>query len=133
MPELKTFDEVMSRFREIEFHEDFDMIVAIANGGLVPAALINQLLNVDVHVLRINFKDEKQKPRYDSPQLLQQINFDFKGKRILLVDDRIKSGATIVLAKELLKDAALIKTFAVNGNADYALYNENCFRLPWTL
>ena len=133
MAELKTFDEVMSRFREIEFHEDFDMIVAIANGGLVPAALINQLLNVDVHVLRINFKDEKQKPRYDSPQLLQQINFDFKGKRILLVDDRIKSGATIVLAKELLKDAALIKTFAVNGNADYALYNENCFRLPWTL
>jgi hypoxanthine-guanine phosphoribosyltransferase len=41
----------------------------------------------------INFKDEKQKPRYDSPKLLQQINFDFKGKKILLVDDRIKSGA----------------------------------------
>ena len=129
----KSFDEITARLKEMHFGERFDMIVAIANGGLVPAALINQLLNVDVHVLRINFKDEKQKPRYDSPQLLQQINFDFKGKRILLVDDRIKSGATIVLAKELLKEAAVIKTFAVNGNADYALYNENCFRLPWTL
>ncbi|MBN2766031.1 MAG: phosphoribosyltransferase [Paludibacteraceae bacterium] len=129
----KSFDEITARLKEIHFEEHFDMIVAIANGGLVPAALINQLLNVDVQVLRINFKDEKQNPRYDSPQLLQQINFNFKEKKILLVDDRIKSGATIVLAKELLKEAALIKTFAVNGNADYALYNENCFRFPWTL
>ena len=110
----KSFDEITARLKEMQFGESFDMIVAIANGGLVPAALINQLLNVDVQVLRINFKDEKQKPRYDSPKLLQQINFDFKGKKILLVDDRIKSGATILLAKELLKEAALIKTFAVN-------------------
>ena len=32
---------------------------------------------------------------------------------------------------EDLKDAALIKTFAVNGDADYELYNEPCFRFPW--
>lgn len=129
----KSFDEIVARLKEIRFEQHFDIIVAIANGGLVPAAMLNQLLNIDIQVLRINFKDEKQKPRYESPQLLQKINFDYKEKKILLVDDRIKSGATIVLAKELLKDAALIKTFAVNGNADYALYNENCFRFPWTL
>ena len=33
----KTMEEVLERFRTIEFHEDFDMIVAIANGGIVPA------------------------------------------------------------------------------------------------
>ena len=129
----KSFDEITMRLKEMQFGDSFDMIIAIANGGLVPAALINQLLNIELQVLRINFKDAKQKPRYDSPQLLQKINFDYKGKKILLVDDRIKSGATILLAKELLKEAAMIKTFAVNGNADYALYNENCFRFPWTL
>lgn len=129
----KGFEEIIERLKQIHFIEKFDMIVAIANGGLVPAALLNQQLNVDIQVLRINFKDEKQQPRYDSPQLLQQIGFDFEGKNILLVDDRIKSGATIVLAKELLKKAALIKTFAVNGTADYALFDENCFRFPWTL
>ena len=26
-------EEVLERFRTIEFHDDFDMIVAIANGG----------------------------------------------------------------------------------------------------
>jgi len=64
---------------------------------------------------------------------LKPIDFEFKNKKILLVDDRIKSGSTIKLARELLKEAALIKTFAVNGNADYPLYHETCFRFPWII
>ncbi|MFZ4583459.1 MAG: phosphoribosyltransferase, partial [Paludibacter sp.] len=43
----------------------------------------------------------------------------------------IKSGSTIVVAKEILREAKVVKTFAVNGNADYALFNESCFRFPW--
>jgi len=128
---VRTFDEIMKRFAEIEIDEAFDLIVAIANGGLVPAGILNQRLQTEVQILRINFKDENQRPRYDTPKLLQPVDFDFKNKKILLVDDRIKSGATIVVAKEILSEANLIKTFAVNGNADYALFNESCFRFPW--
>ena len=43
----KYFEEVLQKFREIEFAEEFDMIVAIANGGVIPAAIINQKLNVE--------------------------------------------------------------------------------------
>jgi xanthine phosphoribosyltransferase len=121
----------MQRFAEIEIDEPFDMIVAIANGGLVPAGILNQRLQLEVKVLHINFKDENQHQRYDSPKLLQPVDFDFKDKKILLVDDRIKSGSTIVVAKEILSEAKVVKTFAVNGNADYALFNESCFRFPW--
>ena len=129
----KTFDEVMERFRAITFQEEFDMIVAIANGGIVPAAIINHRLQKEIHLLKINLRDENQHPKYDVPQLIAPIDFDFKGKRILLVDDRIKTGSTIKLARELMKEAQLIKTFAVNGNADYALYDESCFRFPWII
>lgn len=129
----KTFNEVMERFRTITFHDEFDMIVAIANGGIVPAAIINQRLQKEIHMLKINLRDENQHPKYDMPQLIAPIDFDFKGKRILLVDDRIKTGSTIKLACELMKEAEIIKTFAVNGNADYALYNESCFRFPWII
>ena len=106
----KTMEEVLERFRTIEFHEDFDMIVAIANGGIVPAGIINQRLQKEVHLLRINLRDEYQHPKYDVPQLLAPEDIDFKGKNILLVDDRIKTGSTIRLARELLKDACSIKT-----------------------
>ena len=120
-------------FRTIEFHDDFDMIVAIANGGIVPAGIINQRLQKEVHLLRINLRDEYQHPKYDAPQLLAPVDFDFKDKSILLVDDRIKTGSTIRLACELLKEARMIKTFAVNGTADYALFDETCFKFPWII
>lgn len=126
-------DEVMARFRTIRFEEDFDMIVAIANGGIVPAGIINQRLQKEVHLLRINLRDEYQHPKYDAPKLLAPIDFDFKDKSILLVDDRIKSGSTIRLACELLKEARLVRTFAVNGTADYALFDEACFKFPWIM
>lgn len=129
----KTFDEVMERFRTITFEDEFDIIVAIANGGVVPAAIINQRLQKEIHLLKINLRDEYQHPKYEQPKLLAPIEFDFKDKRVLLVDDRIKTGSTILLAKELMKEAKSIKTFAVNGNADYALYNESCFKFPWII
>lgn len=133
MMHSKTFDEVMRRFREIEFHETFDMIVAIANGGIIPAAILNQRLDVEFQILKINLRDAEQRPKYDNPRLISPVNFDFKDKRILLVEDRIKTGATVKFAEELLKGAKIIKTFAVNGSADYALYDENCFKFPWIL
>ncbi|MCC8173791.1 MAG: phosphoribosyltransferase [Odoribacter sp.] len=129
----KNFEEILERFRKIEFHEKFDLIVAIANGGVVLAAILNQKLNIDLQLLKLNLRDATQKQLYEQPQLLEEIRFDYKGKNILLVEDRIKTGTTINYAKQLLEGAASIKTFAVNGNADYYLYNESCFRFPWII
>ena len=121
----------MQRFREITFQEQFDMIVAIANGGIIPAAILNQRLNLRMELLRINLRDPSQKPLFERPQLVSPIDFDIKGKTILLVEDRIKTGATVRFAIDLLHEAREIKTFAVNGKADYALYDEDCFKFPW--
>jgi uncharacterized protein len=129
----KPFSELMARFGDIEFNEKFDMIVSIANGGIIPGAILNQRLNIELNLLRINLRDSNQKPLYDKPQLLAPVDFNFKDKTILLVEDRIKTGATVNFAKELLKGAKLIKTFAVNGEADYSLYNESCFKFPWNI
>ena len=133
MAEGKSLDEVLQRFREITFHETFDMIVAIANGGIIPAAIINQRLNTEIQLLKINLRDPEQKPKYDSPKLVAPIGFDYKDKTILLVEDRVKTGATVQFAVDLLQGARLIKTFAVNGKADYSLYDEACFRFPWII
>ncbi|WP_321519509.1 phosphoribosyltransferase [uncultured Bacteroides sp.] len=129
----KSLEEVIERIHQIEINESFDMIVAIANGGIIPAALLCQRLNLEINLLKLSLRDKYQQPMFDQPQLLEPIHFDFEGKRILLVEDRIKTGATINYARKLLSKAAVIKTFAVNGNADYCLYNESCFKFPWIL
>lgn len=130
---VKTFEEVAERFRSITFDEQFDMIVAIANGGVIPAAILNQRLDIEIQLLKINLRDPDQKPKYDSPRLMSPIDFDFEGKTILLVEDRVKTGASLRMACNLLEGAKLVKTFAVNGKADYSLYDEDCFRFPWII
>ena len=131
--EEKTFKEIMERFRTVTFNENFDMIVAIANGGIIPAAILNQRLHIDINLLKINLRDSNQQPKYNTPQLMSSIDFEIKNKTILVIDDRVRTGATMSLACDLLRDAKLIKTFAVNGKADYSLYDEGCFKFPWIL
>lgn len=126
-------EEVKDKIRTMDFAEEFDLIVAIANGGIIPAAMLSQTLQVKMELLKINYRDVNQKPIYESPKLLDEINFDIKDKTILLVEDRVKTGATLKYAKQLLAGAALVKTFAVNGPADYSLYNETCFSFPWNM
>ena len=68
----KSFDEVLQRFREIEIPETFDMIVAIANGGIIPAAILTQRLNLEVQLLKINLRcfrkeDSTQAPTSPKP------------------------------------------------------------------
>jgi hypoxanthine phosphoribosyltransferase len=128
---MKSFEEVIERIRAIEIPETFDMVVAIANGGIIPAAMINQRLGCEYHLLKLNLRDAMQNKLYDKPKLLAEIDFEFKGKRVLLIDDRVKTGTTLQFAKELLSEAKEVKTLAVNGIADYCLYNEPCFRFPW--
>ena len=129
----KTIDDILYKIRTIEFHEDFDIIVAIARGGIFPAALLQQRLLIDMEIIWLNFRNEDQQPQHDEPVLLKPISFDYKDKKILLVDDRSRTGKTFDKGIALLKGARVIKTFVVNGNADYPLFKEDCFRFPWKL
>lgn len=129
----KSFEEVLQRFAAVVFNEEFDTIVAVANGGIIPAAILNQRMQLDFQVIKISLRDQNQVPMYDSPRLVEPLTFHPANRKILLVEDRVKTGASLNYAKTLLADAALIKTFSVNGNTDYYLYNEACFRFPWIL
>ena len=103
----KTLDEILNKIKAIEFQDDFDTLVAIARGGIFPAALLQQKLMIDLEIIWLNFRNEQQQPQYDEPVLLKPITFDFKNKKILLVDDRSRTGKTFVKGKSLLKEAIL--------------------------
>jgi xanthine phosphoribosyltransferase len=129
----KTIDEILNKIKTVDFRENFDSIVAIARGGIFPAALLQQRLTINFEIIWLNFRNDQQQPQHDEPVLLKPVNFDCKNKTILLVDDRSRTGKTFEKAKALLKDAALIKTLVVNGKADYPLFDEKCFTFPWKL
>jgi xanthine phosphoribosyltransferase len=125
------FYEHLDGVMEAMVREGFEVIVAIAQGGVMPAALIQQEWGVPLRVIRINYRDSANKPRYDDAKLFEEGPFAVKGKKILLVDDVSRTGRTLARAREYL-DGNTVRTFLVNGKADYSLYDtEECLRMPW--
>ena len=129
----KSLEEIINRIRLMELPVNINMVVAVARGGIIPATLIMQKLQCDLELLWINYRDNQNKPNYESPKLMKPISFDVKNKNILLVEDRIKTGASVNYAKQTLLEmgASSVLTFAVNGKADYCIYDEACFPMPW--
>ena len=124
-----SFDEIIKKINEIDF-PDVDIIVAIAHGGIVPGAIIANLLKKDFSIIYLNYRDESNNPYYNEPKLLKELDFDYKNKKILIVDDVSRTGKTLSKAKEILNSN--VKTFVINGKADYSLYNcDECLQLPW--
>jgi len=58
----KTWAEIETAIQDLLFPEQFDLIVAIANGGIIPAALINQRMLIPIELIKLSFRDPKQKP-----------------------------------------------------------------------
>jgi hypoxanthine phosphoribosyltransferase len=110
----------------------FDLVVGIADGGTVPAGLIAHKLGVDLKIIKINYRDDHNKPIYDEPVILSQENII--GKKILLVDDVSVSGKTLEAAIKILQ-GNFITTLTLKGKADYVLFPEisECINWPWKL
>jgi hypoxanthine phosphoribosyltransferase len=76
------------------------LIVGISRGGLVPARILSDILDVkNVGILGISFY--KGAGRHaGSPVISQELTMDLKGKRVLLVDDIADSGRSMAVAKD---------------------------------
>lgn len=128
----KPLPEILKRIKSLRI-DSMDLVVGIARGGIVPAYLIATHFRKPLEFLWIHFRDDHHKQELDKPRLEKPINFEWRGKNALLVDDRVNSGATMNTARNFLRGAASIRTFSINGLADYTLFDEDCFRMPWDL
>jgi hypoxanthine phosphoribosyltransferase len=126
-----SFREISQRLKQVDLPET-DLVIGIGSGGIVPAGIVAFHLNSELRVMVLNYRDEKNNPRYDEPKVLEKPNENLEGKRILLVDDVSVSGKTMNKALEQLKGLN-VKTLAMKGKADFVLFPEikDCVKWPW--
>ncbi|MFH1046275.1 MAG: phosphoribosyltransferase [Candidatus Omnitrophota bacterium] len=110
-----------------------ELVVGIAEGGVVPATLIAHKLRCDLSIVRINYRDAANVPQYARPKLLSNARVPRNVKRILLVDDVAITGKTLEAAKRLF-GRRKVTTVVLRGQADYVLLPElaSCVKWPWT-
>lgn len=126
-----SFRKITERLKKLNL-SSFDVVIGIGSGGIVPAGFVAFHLDAELHVMVLNYRDEKNKPRYDEPKVLQKPEWNLEGKKILLVDDVSVSGKTMIAALDQLKGYN-VKTLALKGKADYVLFPEikDCVKWPW--
>lgn len=131
--ETKSFSIIVKKITSLKFNEQFDLIVGIGKGGIMPAYLLSQYLSLPLEIITVNFRGPNHKPQKGSPTLEKPFSFDHQDKKILLVDDRANTGSTLNFCQSLFPKAKLIKTLVVNGKSDYSLFDEKCFKFPWDI
>ena len=126
-----SFKEISHRLKQMELPE-IDVVIGIGSGGIPPATFVAFHLNAELLVMTLNYRDEKNNPRFDEPKVLFQPEWNLQGKKILLVDDVSVSGKTMETARNQLKEYT-VKTLAMKGKANYVLFPEikDCVKWPW--
>ena len=78
---------------------DPDVVVGIATAGVIPAAVIADILQVDFYSLKITRREVG-----GMPEILSQAPPQAAGQRVLLVDELTTSGETMRLGLAALRD-----------------------------
>ncbi|MDF1569954.1 MAG: phosphoribosyltransferase [Spirochaetaceae bacterium] len=129
--QIITLDEMMKAIR-IKVSGNFDLVVGIERGGVLPAYLASRWLDVPMETLRISFRDDAHRPLSEEPALLKGVTFKARGMKILLADDVGNTGATLRRAAMEL-EGAQVTTMVISGSADISLFgpHDRCIRWPW--
>lgn len=127
------FTDLAARLAVWTFPAGIDGVVGIANGGVVPAALVAQRLGVDLKVLALNYRDDANQPRFAEPKLLSAIPDLGPWRRVLLVDDVYVSGKSWQAARRLLPATVEVLPFVMKGKVEFALIRDldGCVQWPW--
>lgn len=108
-------------------NKKFDAVVGLTRGGLTPAVLVSQYLDIPMHTLKVSLRDHIGQDNLKDIKDSLGIGF---GKNILVIDDINDTGATINAIKDSWGDsyvdyAVLINNDASEATVDYSAVDIN--------
>jgi len=102
---------------------NFDFVIAIARGGVLPARLICDFLNIQ-RLTSIQVRHyQKGAKELEEAEIIDPVRVDIKGSSVLLIDDVNDSGETLKAAVEHIEslEPELLKT-AVLHEKSHTIY-----------
>lgn len=116
---------------------DPDIVIGIANAGVVPGAVIAAILDREFHSILVSRRHRTERVR-QTPAVFGQVPTEVRGHRVLLVDETCDSGETMRLALSAVVNAGAseVKTAVAFKTGDYApdfhaIATQSTVILPW--
>ena len=127
--------DITDRLGRWKFPARLDGIVGIAQGGVVPAALVAQRLELELKLIALNYRNDAHEPQFAAPKLLSAVPDLGTWRRVLLVDDVWVSGQSWRAARAALPPAVEVLPFVLKGQVDFALIRDidGCVQWPWNV
>ena len=115
----------LSRALALKVAREFDpeLVVGIANAGVIPGATIAAILDRPFYAIRVSRRHRTETVR-ETPAIFGEAPTDVRDRRVLLVDETCDSGDTLRLAVSAVRTGAYEPDF-------YALATESTIVLPW--
>jgi uncharacterized protein len=116
---------------------DPDIVIGIANAGVVPGAVIAAILDREFHSILVSRRHRAEHVRA-TPAVFGQAPHEVRGHRVLLVDETCDSGETMRLAVSAIVNAgaAEVRTAVAFRTGEYepdfhAIATQSTVILPW--
>lgn len=107
-------DELVAGLADRLRGEQFDLMLAITRGGLVPAGMLAYRLGIrNILVAAVEYYDDEGQPGPHPTFLQFPADSQLRGERILVVDEVWDSGTTIHAVIERIRQAGGIPTTVV--------------------
>ncbi len=126
-------DEVRKLSEKIDYQPD--CIIGIARGGVIPAVLLSRQLKIqDMYVLKVRNEGNERK-------IMAEVFTDVRNKKVLLVEDMLETGKTMIVVKDYLESkGAIVRTACLyvmphtEMKPDYYLEERSAVEhFPWEL
>jgi uncharacterized protein len=129
----------LSRALALKVARDYDpeVVVGIANAGVIPGAVIAAILDREFHSMLVSRRYRAETVR-ETPAILGQAPLEVRNRRVLIVDETCDSGDTMRLARSAIINAGAVEVRIAVGfrtgsyEPDFhALATESAIVLPW--
>lgn len=117
---------------------DPDLVVGIANAGVIPGATIAAILDRPFHSMLVSRRYRPDASVRETPEIFGQAPHGVRGQRVLLVDETCDSGDTLRLAKAAIVNGGALEVRTAVGfrTGPYApdfegIATEAAIVLPW--
>lgn len=118
--------------------EQYQGVIAVSRGGLVPAAIISRELNLRT-VDCVSISSYQHDQQSDQLQVLKDVTASSDGEGFLVVDDLVDSGNTLRYLRQRLPKAKFITVYAKPAGIDQVddyvadLDQETWIHFPWDM